>query len=232
MRYKFAVTAMGRSGTMWISEVLDRNQSMKVLHEPCSPADWAQTMMGTLDVEAYLETRAVELQKCIDRFDRPIAEVNSYLRYCIREVAARFDIPVVAVIRDGRYVVRSMLARGVFAKLDKEPWSQMLELTDVPHDRISLCAWYWAHTYRNFLEWSIPIFRLRQLNEDFDYFRRFCRLIGVQVSREEWEGFAGKRVNVWHTQTTPPRWRRDQLELFWSAAGDIQGVFYEDLQLL
>lgn len=70
MRKTFAITAMGGSGTKFLSSMMDKSEEWNVLHEPDLSADY------------------MDAKFCQGRFtfNDKYGEVNSYLRFCFEEL--------------------------------------------------------------------------------------------------------------------------------------------------
>jgi hypothetical protein len=160
------------------------------------------------------------MERIARRVQRDYAEVNSYLRYCIPALRVEFPgVPIAAVVRDGRYVVRSMLARGCYQREGYPPIQPPL-----PLDLFDACAWYWAETYRRLVEDGVLIFRLEDLNAEYREFQALCKMLGAEVTSEQWTRFAGKPQNV-DVGQEPLEWDTEQRETFEMLAGDVQSFF-------
>jgi len=190
---RFIVTGHGRSGTKWLANVLNRDPTVAVHHEPLTGYDksgYAAIKDGRMSAQVFAEKRRGRMAKIYARHpNRAYAEVNSFLRYCAPAMRDEFCVPVAAVVRDGRLVVRSMLKRGIYQS-DNYPKIQAPVDLLTPFEK---CCWYWQDTYALLLWQGIPMFRLELLNVSYDYFRAMCDLLGCEVPEGEWQKRAANR---------------------------------------
>jgi len=222
MDMSFLVTGHGRSGTKWLSRLLNQDPSVSVHHEPLAQADraaYAKIYYGKMRADEYLMARKIGMTTIWNRASsKGFAEVNSYMRYCANEYRLVFNVPVAAIVRDGRCVVRSMMARGVY---QKPGYPEILGHGMTPFEK---CCWYWADTYRRLS--NIETFRLEDLNSNYDEFCRLCYMLDVKVSARVWEKHRRTLVNADVGLRTPPYWGRKQKLAFDDVAGDIYYKFY------
>lgn len=91
---KFAITGMGRSGTMWLAKVLNTSPTWEVEHEETISEPW-----GSRRVDMLLAAE-----------DRNFGIVNSYLRWNFTAIKlARYRG---VIVRDPMEIHASMVARG------------------------------------------------------------------------------------------------------------------------
>lgn len=233
-KIKFVVTGQGRSGTLWLARLLNRDPNIIVHHEPgfvLGRNVYANFFRG-IDPIDYLIKRRKKILRYVEEVQKgiPFAEVNGYLRYCVPGLRKIFRVPIVAIIRDGRYVVRSMLHGGTYSHPGyppvaaiAKPWCELWPSMDA----FSRTCWYWADTYRRLLKQNVPYFYLERLNKDWEYVIELCEQLGVQLDEQEWRTkFAGHRVNIGVQTTELPDWDLTQRKQFEEFAGDIQEHFY------
>jgi hypothetical protein len=217
---RFFVTGHGRSGTKWLTLLLNRCDSTVAVHHEPLPAFDKRRYWQTNYTE-YLAEREIKMKERHGGDKRDWAEVNSYLRYCVPQLREMFDVPVATLIRDGRYVVRSMLARDAY-RLDGYPEVDAPDELETPFEK---CCWYWAHTYRDH---DAPVWRLEDLNASYETFERLCDYLGMTPDRDTWAVFIGRRVNAIVDDPTLPAWGEEQQATFDRLAGDVQGLWYAD----
>jgi hypothetical protein len=219
MSIRFIVTGMGRSGTLWLSRLLDQDPGVAVHHEPLAQYDaqhYAEVYYGGMDVVNAVVQRIPRMEKIQRRHrDRDYAEVNSYVRYYVPALRNVLRVPIAAIVRDGRYVVRSLLARGCYQREEFPPIRPPTETGP-----FASCCWYWADAYRRLLETGIPIIRLEALNEGFKTFQILCQYLHVEVTMEQWRGFAGNPDNV-DVGNAPLEWSDEQNATFDELAGYV-----------
>lgn len=215
----FFVTGHGRSGTKWLAQVLNEDPGIDVRHEPVKTDAKVYTGLCCQAVTDYLESRKAQMTPKAE--GQKWGEVNSYLRYWVQQLCKVFPgVPVVGLVRDGRYVVRSLLKRGVF----KDPQKRLPFVPPSAEPFVKACC-YWANTYKILLVSGVSIYKLEQLNDDYEYFSKLCLEIGALVSEGAWRRYAGKRIHVGVKDTGAPRWTEEQRLMFKQLAGNTQRAF-------
>ena len=226
MTIRFAVTGMERSGTMWLSLVLDDDPNVKVYHEPAPLKAWdgqvfAMTHDGTLDAASFVKARYnYWLYTSPNHQDK--AEVNSVIRYVAGVVRDVWEIPVAAIVRDGRLTVRSLMKRGTFQRQGMPGFEPPAEIADDP---FACCCWYWADAYERLEQQGIPVWRLEDLNENEAEFDRLCEFLGITVRKAAWDWLAGQPAHASIAQDTPLDWDEQQAATFDRWAGAMQENF-------
>lgn len=213
MTVRFAVTGMERSGTTWLSKLLDQDPDVNVQHEPQHTRAWDARVLpavhaGTHDIPYYVKARwNYWLSVPYGKLDR--GEVNAMVRYAAAEIRSVWAVPVAAVVRDGRRTVRSLYKKRHFQRPD---------LPGIPppaqhaQDPFACCCWYWADAYERLASDDIPTYRLKDLNTSYSTFTKLCEYLGVDIPRKAWKQRAGRPENrsiievgaAWkHDQWTP-----------------------------
>lgn len=231
----FVVTGHGRSGTLWLANLLDLTpDSIAVIHEPLSHYDrprYAQVWAGELDEHKFIRDRIPHIYevKASPRGGLGLgyAEVNSFLRYSVQGIRDVIGCPVAGIVRDGKRVVNSLIVHGCFqARGNPEHYIQPPE--ELRGSVFMQCCWYWADTYRRLLaleEW-LPIFRLEDLNDNYAAFETLCYEVGISPPSEAiWERHIGVRKNI-SLPDEPVEWSDEWEAEFARLAGDIQDYFY------
>lgn len=219
----FFITGMGRSGSLWLSDLLQsaNSDSVCVMHEPLGPRD--QEWYGKVYRNPVLGPEWLWFRHRMMNTQRTRGkrwgEVNSYLRYVAHDLRVAYpDTPVVGLVRDGRFVVRSLMRIGIYAKrnppVPPPTWADTSFLK---------CAWYWGDTYRLLIAWGIPIFRLEDLNDKYAEVQLLCQTLGMDAPPlAEWEARCRKPINTTEESIDRLDWTREQCEDFRRAAGDVQ----------
>lgn len=216
---RFFVTGHGRSGTLWLANLLNTDPTVQVHHEPIN-ADRgysARIYKGLANSMKYLVDRQHTMSEIeASHPNQDYAEVNSYLRYCVPEMLTVWsDIPVAVLVRDGRYTVRSLFV-GECYSISNYPRIRPPEVM-TPFES---CCWYWADAYRRIFNIPVPIYKLEDLNSDWGKFESLCEFLNVKVSSEDWVNFSRFKMNV--MITTPLKWDNEKMETFDLLAGDVQ----------
>lgn len=228
MHPRFFVTGMGRSGTKWLADVLNQDDSVRVHHEPIGldrDACYA-ARRGGLNIGRFFRVRRERMEEIYNldrdnrdnRDNRDYAEVNSYLRYMALNLENEFKCPVVGLVRDGRATIRSLINQKVYQIDGYPPLRPPPELS-----YFGRVCWYWADAYEILLDSSVPVFRLEKLNTSYQYFSVLCSILSVEVTKDQWAKYAGHRVNA-SEYGVPYEWHEDTFQ-------KIAGQVYEDICL-
>ncbi len=235
----FFVLSLGRSGTNFLADLLNRAEHTMVVHEPHQVDDYA------IEVASHKPTAATTYIRDFRRKDiylrargadiNTYGEVNSLLRRHARDLQEVFpQAHFVHLIRDGRDVVRSMLTRRTLTPQDPktarltppfgdpylEQWPTM--------SRFERLCWYWQHE-NNLLERHIDVrVRFEPLVSDYNYFKKeLLANIGVELSEGVWQEEV--RVPKNHTKgKKAPHWRDwtpEQTRAFWTICGEAMARY-------
>lgn len=218
---RFLVTAMGRSGTLWLAQLLNQDATVACHHEPLAQYDsrnYAKVYSSEMDADAVIAKRILRMDKLQQRHrDRGYAEVNSYLRYYVPALRKALPtVPIAGLVRDGRLVVRSLMARGCYQREGYPPIAPPMPMAGP----FASCCWYWADTYNRLLDTGIPIVQLEALNGCYNTFDMFCKYLRVSITLEQWQKLAGKPRNV-DVGNVPLDWDDEQRDTFDAIAGDV-----------
>lgn len=226
--------AIGRSGTTFLSHLLDSAAGARVRHEPrredvdayrraCASSDAAvRYLVGFALPDVYLRERSSSPEV--------YGEVNSYLRRhagALREVLP--EVRIFHLVRDGRDVVRSMYSRPTLTPED-EATAHLLRNADGPTggsdgrpSRFDWLCWYWTREnayLRRHAEWTV---RFEDLLRDYDHFRaRLTGPLGLRIDRPTWSAAVSRPVHATesHELPPPPEWSADRTRRFWEICGD------------
>lgn len=223
----FFVTGMGRSGTMWLAQLLNESEGVKVYHEPLRHGVKVLEKGHKLNRFAmadYLERRKLGM---IPPKGQRWGEVNSYLRHWVEPLREVFpDVPVVGLVRDGKKVVASLIRRGVYGQHDRRNLPRPPKDADTQFVK---CCWLWADIYEKLLEQEVDIFTLESLNESYGAYELLCEELAIEAASDEvWSEYAGRRIH--YKRGTPERvhWSSENHNIFDKWAGAIyQEVGYE-----
>lgn len=220
----FFVLAMGRSGTKFLANLLNRAQGALVCHEPVKD-----------DFGAYLEAfHDEEKAECyIQRFRKKeiylrtvklnvthYGEVNGVLRRHCNALKRGFPQAIfLHLIRDGRDVVRSMISRQTMTPKDLntggigpgkedrwyDQWPSM--------DRFEKLCWYWAVENRYLRANINKTIKFEDAISNYEYFcKNVLDNLGLKISVEEWQGAVQSPKNVTEAFLLPS-WRGWDLDL-------------------
>jgi hypothetical protein len=211
----FFILAMGRSGSMFMANLLNQVPEAQVCHEPMIadfPA-YTQAFYSEEVAEDYLRRFR---QKDICLRMRPneyevYGEVNTNLRRHCKALKHFFpNVILLHLVRDGRDVVRSMRSRRTFRAWDpvtvlihplqesqwREVWTQM--------DRFEKLCWYWA-TENRYLRHNIDrTVQFEKILSNYDYFaRQVLAPLGLTLSRDTWLSMKQRPKNATRRYSIP-----------------------------
>lgn len=229
----FLGTGMGRSGTRFLSRLLDRAPTARVVHEPVDE-DIAAFRHGYCSPDRrhrYIERfRLPEIDLRLgDDPPEVYGEVNSHLRRHVSAIRNLYPkAQVFHLVRDGRHVVRSMYSRGTMQRGDRAtdgigPCMQDGFRTDWDQSsRFERLCWYWASNIafvRERAQWTV---RLEDLLSDYGTFRAdVLDPLGLQVERSVWKSEVNNPRNETGSHVLPPpdRWQPERKRRFWEICG-------------
>lgn len=229
----FFILAVGRSGTKFLTDLLNKAPRALVVHEPFNetlpyqeafrnPKSAYEYIKNFRKKEIYLRVHTID----IDTY----GEVNSYLRRNCK--ALKKYLPkakLLHLIRDGRDVVRSMYSRQTLkpnfygtlmiypGKDDpwREKWCQMT--------RFEKLCWYWMIENMYLRECIGKTVQFEKIVKDYKYFRdNVLKPLELRVSKEVWERERNKPKNVTRFYILPhwSKWNKKMKEIFERICGE------------
>lgn len=211
----FFVLAIGRSGTKFLAELLNKAPGAYVVHEPVRDDFQAHQRAFHSEEEArnyihrfrkkeiYLRARNADIHT--------YGEVNGILRrHCLVLKEAFPNAKFIHLIRDGRDVVRSMMSRNTMKAEDpntkfiypkrRNPWTNKWpEMT-----RFEKLCWYWAVENRYLRKQIEKAVQLEKLVSSYDYFNaELLEPLGLKIPQRIWEKTASTPKNVTDEHVIP-----------------------------
>jgi hypothetical protein len=204
------IFSLGRSGSMFLADLLNEDPKVTVFHEP-TRVDFFAYLNAFYQPALALEYLLGFRKKFIyhlgtRRGVKGYSEVNSILRRHVQ--AINEGIPgarSIHLVRDGRDVVRSMMARRTYTNRDpitrfirpregeayQEDWSTM--------SRFEKLCWYWWHENTYLMEHINGFARFEDLIGDYGYFSEYIlEPLGIHVPVEIWQKKVEQPKNVTH----------------------------------
>ena len=190
----FFITGHGRSGTVFLADLLGKSENGHVFHE--SPF-----LDQDAFVEAFKERRELSQERLNliktrreQQVNLVYGEVNGYLRYYISPLL-KLTPQIYHLVRDGKDVIRSMMNRNSasFTVHDSNRTQFIYPYGDDPYvsewsnmDRFERLCWYWQHGIMEVCNYKIPILHFEKILVDYDYLTIFLNSVGLDLPFEVW----------------------------------------------
>jgi hypothetical protein len=239
----FFVLGIGRSGTTFLADLLDRVEKASVQHEPLD-RDFRAHQEAFRDPE-----RAFDY---VDRFRAPdiclraqaedaevYGEVNSVLRRHAEALQAAFpEAGFLHLVRDGRDVVRSMYSATAMLEGDPntqdiypregdpyaDEWPQM--------SRFERVCWYWRVENRYLRQYIDAFVRFEDVLASHEGFREgLLEPLGLELPEPVWAEAVDRPKNPTRDYDLPawPDWNEERKQAFAEICGEEMRAFGYDL---
>jgi|Deesub1362A_J573_1020465.scaffolds.fasta_scaffold00470_10 hypothetical protein len=230
----FFILAIGRSGTKFLADLLNKAPDACVVHEPVkddfqayqeafhSEEKAKRYIQGFRKKEIYLRVR-----------NQPIhsyGEVNSVLRrHCYALKEAFPNATFVHLVRDGRDVVRSMMSRKTMTADDpntrriypkrgdpwRDKWPEM--------SRFERLCWYWQVENRYLRSCIKRTVQLERIVSSYEYFSdEVLKPLNLEIPEGIWQEAVKSPKNVTREYKLPhwSEWEQEKVAAFWRICGD------------
>ncbi len=233
------IISLGRSGSLFLADLLNEDPEVTFIHEP-NRIDFFAYLNAFYDPESAPKYIADFRKKLIYHLGRKYAvkgygEVNSILRRHV--LALKQEIPearFIHLVRDGRDVVRSMMARRTYTYRDpitgfikpqrgetyRKNWSMM--------SRFEKLSWYWWHE-NSYLRDQISTFvRFEDLIGDYGYFsEKVLTPLALHVPLEVWQKKVSQPKNVTRKHLIPhwTDWSANRKQAYFDICEELMVYF-------
>lgn len=202
---KFFILSIGRSGTKFLANLLNKSDDVIVLHEPYNPDKRIykeKYIDDNINHYDYLTCRFLEISTenkfLLDH--KVYGEVNSFLRRHCKLLKNFTNSKVIHLVRDGRDVVRSLISREAMTNYDKntnfivpkegDPYKKIwYKMT-----RFERCCWYWKTENEYISNYIKDFVRFEDIIKDYTYFKELLDKIGISLP-----------INVWKKEICNPK---------------------------
>jgi len=231
----FFILSIGRSGTKWLADLLNKDPRALVVHEPFIEAiPHQKAFHNPREAERYiLKFRKKEIYVRIRKLDIDIyGEVNSFLRRHCETLKKAFPSAIILhLVRDGRSVVRSMYSREtmlpnaydtkyIYPKPDDPYYKKWSNMT-----RFEKLCWYWAVENQYLYECCKgKIIQFEKILSDYRYFReKILQPLGLRIPKKIWEKAVKmpKNPSAYYKLPHWREWNQWMKEKFEEICGDI-----------
>jgi len=217
------VTGCGRSGSKWLTSVLNVHPDCIARHEPLWRYDYANAHLVRTSYrfrQSYLVQRRVMIYMLWQ--DRGIAErrrtkawveVNPILWQVAKFLPKLGGNPIlIHLVRDPLATVRSLLHRNLYRK-DDDGVVRYKEPEDAPWSenatRLEKVCWLYQHMTDEVEEHAACTVRLEDLTTSWEHWEQLCALLGITPRKKLWEKHRGIRINRGPVQDHPD-WDEDR----------------------
>jgi len=230
----FFILALGRSGTAFLANLLNRAHGAHVFHEPAFEDFNAvvRAFYSPHAAERYMQRFRIKEIYLRMRHATPgiYGEVNSGLRR--HAEAIRSTLPEAALIhlvRDGRDVVRSMISRRTMSI--KDPFTSRIQPTGLDPwkmrwnemDRFSRICWFWQ-AENSYLRTTVgKTVQFEKILSSYEYFYNAILIpCHVFIDKKDWEMAVASPKNTTSTfkMQTWDTWTLKQQKVFREICGD------------
>jgi Sulfotransferase family len=233
-RRTFFFLSTGRTGTRWLSGLLNRDPDALVVHEPVpvETLEHKRAFDDPQEARRYIRDfrlREIYLRTHRERVSR-YGEVNGCLRR--HAVALQEFLPqatLIHIVRDGRDLVRSLVARETYA--GSHPVYH--DFRPPPDDAVA-ARWddlslferscYGWNVENAYLRRHVPLrVRFEDMLSSYDLFNRgVLEPTGLRVSEADWADSAQRPENATAAHTLPEwsSWSEDETRTFWDLCGE------------
>lgn len=232
-RRLFLISSTGRTGTKWLSSLLNEIEGAWVVHEPVPEEQFyhVEAFRNPERAMPYLrEFRFREMALRIRARDPAVyGEVNGALR---RHTKALRDLipemPIIHLVRDGRAVVTSILNRSTLTPSDRiyadfQPRAEEIEpALWQSMDRFTRICWMWAHENIYLRGHVHHLARFEDITTRYDLFKeQILDPLNLDLEKAVWAARAAKPENVTLVTRYPGYrgWTDDQKDTFWRLCG-------------
>ena len=210
------ILSMGRSGSMFMANLLAGCNGVNVQHEPeeLNKIDIAAYKKGIISSQWLLDPfRVGHVNEQINKGPLYI-EVNGYLRNHVKALKAEWpDCKIMQLVRNPKDVIRSMASRN--------PSSMIRFLAD--HHRVSIfyaSCFFWQLENRKLRRNADFIIRLEDILEDYSHYHELLEFLGLEkrktLYKDVWEKLRKKPVNKTIKYRMPAfnEWSKIEKEIF------------------
>lgn len=196
----FFITAIGRSGTKFLSNLLNQCENTLVLHEPLISDRRRYNMFFNNPKKSTVYMRKVRKNVILINAQgvNNYGEVNGFLRRHILALRKTFpEAKFLHLVRDGRDVVRSIYSRKAFEKWDKSTVGVEPPGGWKTNNRFKKICWYWNVENVHINKHIDKHVNLEKIINDYDYFKEnVLDFLGLELSKEVWNVMSKNKVNA------------------------------------
>lgn len=229
----FFILGFGRSGTAFLSNLLDQAQGVYVFHEPVFEDFNAHVHAhySHKKAEKYIQEFRVKEIYTRTRHLKPgiYGEVNGTLRCHVEALKIAFpNVTLLHLVRDGRDVVRSTVSRRTMTI--KNPFSMMLHPSRQDPwqgkwrkmDRFARICWFWQEENSRLRKSIGKTVQIEKILSSYEYFsEQVLEPCNIVIDKKIWETAVNSPRNTTLNFQMPKweNWTPDQQKTFREICG-------------
>lgn len=228
----FFIVGMGRSGTVFLSQLLNKACNVDVYHEAgCDFSSLVEAYWNPTKASNYLNgpRKRLVAARIMNSNCPTYGEVNSVLRYHVDAMQLCWAPTIFHLVRDGRSVVRSLMNRRVFTPDDEKVTGKLAPLSSdtmverwPTMNRFERVCWYWRHANQFLIERKLPLIRLEEVVDSYDKFsHQVLYPLDIIIPYEIWKSEVSQPKNISKFKIFPPwkDWTNKQKHQFGNICG-------------
>lgn len=195
----FFIIALGRSGTTFLSHLLNKCSDTLVYHEPfkLDVKMYRECFRDPHKSHKYISTIRKEFIEKESSKSLNYGEVNSHLRRHVDALKEEFpNAKFIHLVRNGMDVVRSIYSRKTFTSKDTNRFVVKPRGNWKKQNRLEKICWYWK-IENKFISKRIDHFvRFEDLISDYNYFKKnVLDFLGLELSKKIWNKYRSSKIN-------------------------------------
>ncbi len=198
MEYIF-ITGMGRSGTQFLSTLLERDHKVSSNHEFIGDREYwllSWYLSESCYSKQYLNDRKIEIDKIFYK-NEIFIDVNGYLQNSVEALEKTFPgCKIFHLVRNPKDVIRSLYTRRDKRSVDLIPKDNKSIEEWIKLDKFEQICWNWNETTKNIIATGKPVIKFEKLIADYNYVKENLLIpTGINLSKDEWNLVKNTRVN-------------------------------------
>jgi hypothetical protein len=188
---------MGRSGTKFLSSLLELDANISVGHETIGNREYwlLSWYLGETYQIPFLKNEKSKFEK--SKTASIVVDVNSYLQNSAETLVKVFDkSEVFHLVRDPRKVVPSIYTRRDDSRIHKIPKTAIEIEQWIKMNKLQQVCYNWTQTTNSLIDSGLKIIKFEEMTSDYAYLKaHVLEPIGANISLEQFENFKKVKVN-------------------------------------
>ena len=225
----FFILAIGRSGTTFLSNLLNLSPNALVVHEPIANDIIAYNQAFNNEKNAYKYINSFRMKEIYYRIKKEnfnvYGEVNGFLRRHCKTLINSFsnsDTKFFHLVRDGRDVVRSIASRKSFfddknnkiiipkqGDYYRQKWKTLTKFEKI--------CWLWKEDNEYINKYVKERINFEQIISNYNYLKeKLLNPLGLEISEKIWKDKINKHKNITVEYKIPhwKEWDKEKIKTF------------------